>query len=165
MKRRTAEIKFHFAFKFEKLLITPPYEEIFLKGKMDGGSEFQSLEVIWMNKLAIALVRLVSNKIVKGCWVFENRVFHGNEAFGWIIDFISSVHMPYMVVSKIRERAGTVLWGSRERQILVIYLNRFETALFTKTKATSLFFRWVLKIIEKNIYNPNKIYNFFWTEK
>ena len=48
---------------------------LYLAGKMDGESEFQSLEIIGINQLANAFVLLVSNLIVKGCSILENRVF------------------------------------------------------------------------------------------
>ena len=35
--------------------------------KMVAGSEFQSLEVIWIKELAKALVRFLSNVTAKGC--------------------------------------------------------------------------------------------------
>ena len=54
-----------------------------MAGKTVGGKEFQSLDVIGINEFANAFVRLVVR-------VLENSLFHANEAFGGIINFISS---------------------------------------------------------------------------
>ena len=55
---------------------------------MKPGSEWQPLEVIGINELANAFVRLASNLIAKGRWILES-VFGANEAFGEIIYFIT----------------------------------------------------------------------------
>ena len=48
---------------------------LYVAGKADRGREFQSLEVIGINELANAFVRLVINLMVYGSWILENRVF------------------------------------------------------------------------------------------
>ena len=62
---------------------------------IDGGSKFQSLEVIGINELAYAFPRLVCNLIAKGYSMFENSIFRANEALEKIIDYISSEQTPW----------------------------------------------------------------------
>ena len=75
---------------------------------MEAGREFQFLEVIDTNVLANEVVRHFSNLTAKECWESAKRVvrvkhalgeiidfifvFRANDAFGGIIDFISSKH-------------------------------------------------------------------------
>ena len=56
------------------------------------------LEVIRINELTNALVRLLFNSTAKRCWMFESRVFRENAILGGIIDFILSEQTPWKYI-------------------------------------------------------------------
>ena len=71
-------------------------ERLYVAEKTGWWSEFQSLEVIGINKVANVFVRLVSNLIAKGGWILKNRVFSANEAFEstYISRLINCISVP-----------------------------------------------------------------------
>ena len=125
---------------------------LYAAGKTDRGREFQSLEIIGINELANAFVRLVSNLIAWGCWILENCLFRANEAFDWF----------YLVrTSKVaRECLGAPLHrceqNSRQGRIWALYkkLSGSEKAFGPKkiTKLTScIFCYWDNMVIPRGV--------------
>lgn len=77
--------------------------KVISQGKTEAAREFQSLEVIGINDLTNCLVLFVSNLTVKGCLMFENRVFRKNVALSRV-DFISSEQNLWYKKGKERRR-------------------------------------------------------------
>ena len=69
---------------------------LYVTCKMDMGNEFQYLEVIGIRiRECVCSIFILTNLIAKGCWMFENRVFHANEASLGITGFIFLEQTPW----------------------------------------------------------------------
>ena len=80
------------------MFVNPGFEGLkIVSARKDGGREreFQFLEVIGTNVLANEVVRHFSNLTAKQCWESAKRVLREKHAWGGIIDFNSSEHLPW----------------------------------------------------------------------
>ena len=79
----------------------------------DGGRNRVPVSRCHRNKRIGECVRSISNLRAQGCLILENRVFRANEAFGGIIDFISSEKKSMVISTKKRKGGDRSTTGQR----------------------------------------------------